>query len=104
MDLLTAEGYDLQFGTVLCVFLSLHPGLTSFQNTLGHYHFTTLLLPILTRTAALPDGPKHVRVINTSSLAHTLVNKIDYETLTDTPKRRTLHTMSLYNQSKLVCN
>ncbi|KAG6328050.1 hypothetical protein ID866_11039, partial [Astraeus odoratus] len=41
VGLLTEDGYDLQFGT----------------NTLGHFYFTKLLLPILISTASSsPDG------------------------------------------------
>ncbi|KAF8595286.1 NAD(P)-binding protein [Ceratobasidium sp. AG-I] len=50
----TADGYDLQFGT----------------NVLGHYFFTTLLLPTLIHTAKnSPLANGHARVINTSSSA-----------------------------------
>ena len=50
MDALTAEGYDMQWGT----------------NVLGHFYFTELLIPVLVAGAKTsPDG--HARVITTSS-------------------------------------
>ncbi|CAE6375417.1 unnamed protein product [Rhizoctonia solani] len=88
----TADGYDLQFGT----------------NVLGHYLFTTLLLPTLIYTAknsSLARG--HVRVINTSSSAvyHAPKGGIIWETLgTDASSAqacKTLGTHKLYYQSKL---
>ncbi|CAE6432603.1 hypothetical protein ACGC1H_006779 [Rhizoctonia solani] len=61
----TAQGYDLQFGT----------------NVLGHYLFTTLLLPLLLRAVKSSGAP--VRVINVSSLKHLFAPKggIDYDSL-----------------------
>lgn len=55
LNLLTREGYDLQFGT----------------NALGPYYFTKLLIPILSDTAANSDNHE-ARIITTSSLSHTL--------------------------------
>ncbi|KAG8699821.1 hypothetical protein FRC09_006358 [Ceratobasidium sp. 395] len=51
VELKTVDGYDLQFGT----------------NVLGHYLFTTLLLPTLIHTAQI-NGT--ARIVNTSSGAH----------------------------------
>ncbi|KAG8791526.1 hypothetical protein FRC12_008952 [Ceratobasidium sp. 428] len=54
VDEKTLDGYDLQFGT----------------NVLGHYFFTTLLLPTLVHTAKnSPAADGQVRVVNTSSAA-----------------------------------
>ena len=62
---------------------------------------TTLLLPTLLSTARLsPDGT--VRVINTSSSGHTIVENIDFNTLKDGPARRKMTSTNLYGQSKLV--
>ncbi|KAJ7209097.1 NAD-P-binding protein [Mycena rebaudengoi] len=83
-DQLTAQGYDLQFGT----------------NVIGHFYLTKLLLPVLLETAkSSPDGK--ARVVNTSSFAHTMVGGIDYDTLRDSPQRRKIGSQILYNQSKL---
>ncbi|KAF9039407.1 hypothetical protein BDP27DRAFT_1244880, partial [Rhodocollybia butyracea] len=74
-DMLTSQGYDLQFGV----------------NTLGrpfrHFYFTTLLLPILTSTAqTTPD--KKVRVVHVSSYAHHFYAKLDFNSFKDGPARR----------------
>lgn len=88
MDMFTADGYDLTFGT----------------NTLGPFYLTTLLLPILTATAASsPD--KHVRVINTSSSGIYINFKeiINFNSLKgESPDRKRLGTQGMYNQSKSV--
>lgn len=68
VELKSADGYDLQFGT----------------NVLGPYLFTTLLLPVLihtARTSSLANGT--ARVVNTSSGVHWTAPRggIDYTTL-----------------------
>ncbi|KZP27446.1 NAD(P)-binding protein [Athelia psychrophila] len=79
---LTADGYDLQFGT----------------NVLGHFYFTKLLLPaLLAGTKTSDDG--HVRVVNTSSLGHLLAG-LDFNTFKDSPARKKAGTQNLYAQSK----
>ncbi|KAJ7153072.1 NAD(P)-binding protein [Mycena crocata] len=85
IEQLTAQKFDLQFGT----------------NVLGHFYFTRLLLPTLLATAA---SKGLARVINTSSLSAEmsgLKNGINFNTVTDTPERRKTPTNSLYAQSKL---
>ncbi|KAF8810940.1 hypothetical protein BYT27DRAFT_7208949 [Phlegmacium glaucopus] len=55
VEQVTAQGYDLQFGT----------------NVLGHSYFTKLLLPTLLAAAKIsPDGK--ARIVNTSLLGHSL--------------------------------
>ncbi|KIL55063.1 hypothetical protein M378DRAFT_91451 [Amanita muscaria Koide BX008] len=78
---LTAQGYDAQFGT----------------NVLGHFYLTKLLLPTLSSTSKNP-GQK-VRIVNMSSLGH-MSHPLDFETFTDTPKRRKRSPWYLYCQSK----
>ncbi|KAG9104133.1 hypothetical protein FRC07_009842 [Ceratobasidium sp. 392] len=85
IEMKTARGYDIQFGT----------------NVLGHYLFTILLLPVLTR----PRG--HARVVNVSSSVHWLAPKggVDYSTLIPNDvdseaRRRKVGTQRLYAQSK----
>ncbi|KAG1751095.1 hypothetical protein EDB19DRAFT_1675262 [Suillus lakei] len=81
-DWLTADGYDLQFGT----------------NVLGHFYFTKLLLPTLIATAkSAPDGK--ARVITTSSSAHFLQG-LTFSAFTDSPARKKMSTSELYGQSK----
>ncbi|KZO92793.1 NAD-binding protein [Calocera viscosa TUFC12733] len=86
MDQVTAQGYDMQFGT----------------NVLGHAYLTMLLLPLLVETAAhSPAGA--VRVVSDSSIYHTLAGRggIRYDTLLDGPvRRKKLSTAAAYAQSK----
>ncbi|KZP27444.1 NAD(P)-binding protein [Athelia psychrophila] len=82
VEQLTADGYDLQFGT----------------NVLGHFYFTKLLLPtLLAGTKTSGDG--HVRVVNTSSIAHIFAG-LDFNTFKDGPARLKAGTEKLYMQSK----
>lgn len=68
-------------------------------NVIGHYFFTTLLLPAL--EAASATGAK-ARVVNTSSYASFMVNSIPYDAAKDGPARRKLSGTDLYWISKLV--
>ncbi|KAH7882119.1 hypothetical protein F5I97DRAFT_1939585 [Phlebopus sp. FC_14] len=82
VELLTDDGYDLQFGT----------------NVLGHFYFTKLLLPLLLSTAeSAPAGT--VRIVNTSSNGH-LMGGLRFNTFKDSPARQKTHTARLYGQSK----
>ncbi|KAH9859027.1 NAD-P-binding protein [Lenzites betulinus] len=82
---LTADGYDLQFGT----------------NVLGHFYLTQLLMPVLLSGAShSPEG--RVRVINTSSIAHASVSGIDFDTLKEHAKRKKSGTQKLHFQSKFA--
>ncbi|KAJ7457986.1 NAD(P)-binding protein [Mycena galericulata] len=81
--LLTHEGYDLQFGV----------------NVLGHFYLTQLLLPCL--IAGAKSSPDHVaRAVNTSSQTHIVVDKVNFDALTDTPTRSKMSPDDLYAQSK----
>ncbi|KAK7441535.1 short-chain alcohol dehydrogenase [Stygiomarasmius scandens] len=82
IDELTAQGYDLQFGT----------------NVLGHFYLTKLLLPILLSTAQATEAP--VRVINTASVGHSMFPKLDFNTFRDGKARRRLWANQIYGQSK----
>ncbi|KAI0745540.1 NAD(P)-binding protein [Earliella scabrosa] len=82
VEQLTVDGYDLQFGT----------------NVLGHFYLTQLLIPVLLSGA--PD--QRARVINTSSMGHTSVSGIDFDTLKEHGKRKKLGTQKLYFQSKFA--
>ncbi|KAJ3501076.1 hypothetical protein NLJ89_g9504 [Agrocybe chaxingu] len=84
VDLLTAQNYDLQFGT----------------NVLGPFYFTKLLIPaLLAGVKSSPDGT--ARIVNTSSSAAYSASNIDFNTLKDTPRRRKMSAWTLYCQSKL---
>ncbi|KAG8894591.1 hypothetical protein FRC00_008691, partial [Tulasnella sp. 408] len=82
IDELTADGYDLQWGT----------------NTLGHAHFTLCLIPALLEGAKTSADGK-ARVVNVSSDA-AYGSGINWDTLRDGPERRKLSPLSLYFQSK----
>ncbi|KAL4971079.1 short-chain dehydrogenase/reductase [Aspergillus stella-maris] len=81
---LTKDGYELQFGT----------------NYLGHILLAKLLLPLLQKTATLPNAD--VRLINMTSRAHNLAPKegIKYDTLRTTAEN--LGPYGRYGQSKLA--
>jgi len=82
---ITVQGYDSQFGV----------------NALAPFYFTHLLLPALRAGAkSSPDGKS--RVIHTSSYAGRFVDKIEYNTLLDTPARKKAFEYVLYSQSKLA--
>jgi NAD(P)-dependent dehydrogenase (short-subunit alcohol dehydrogenase family) len=84
IDQLTAQGYDLQFGT----------------NVLGHFYLTKLLLPTLIAGAqSSPDGK--ARIVNTSSFASRVAGTVDFNTLKDTAVRKKKGTQGMYTQSKL---
>ena len=84
MDALTAEGYDMQWGT----------------NVLGHFYLTELLLPAL-EAGARSSADGHARIITTaSSGAYTA--KICFEAFRDSATRRKIGDMHLYSMSKLV--
>lgn len=88
---LTADGYEIQFGT----------------NHVGHALLTKLLLPVLQKTAAAAAAaaahPPDVRVVVLSSGAHrwTSVQGIDFDALraAETPG---VSTTARYGQSKLA--
>jgi len=86
VEMVTAQGYDLQFGT----------------NVLGHYLLTNLLLPMIESTAKETGHPG--RVVEVSSIMHILSGNpiIHFETLKDGPARRGMRTDALYSQSKSV--
>lgn len=103
---ITAQGYDLQFGTnvlgaIYCSYVSQLPQLIERSYFAGHFYFTKLLLPaLLAGSKSSPDG--WARVVNTSSAMAGLGKKINFKTLTDTPERKKKIAWQLYGQSKLV--
>jgi len=84
VDQLTADGYDLQFGT----------------NVIGHFLLTMELLPLL-EAGAKSSSDGTARVVNTSS-SGSLGYTINWDALKDTPKRKKLGTGLLYFQSKFA--
>jgi retinol dehydrogenase-12 len=84
IDQLTAQNFDLQFGT----------------NVLGHLLFIRLLYPLLVSTTT-PADPS--RVVWVSSSAQYYVSPpIKYDWITDTEARKKQALWSLYNQSKFA--
>ncbi|KAF9479836.1 NAD(P)-binding protein [Pholiota conissans] len=84
IEQLTAQGYDLQFGT----------------NVIGHFYFTKLLIPLLVAGAkSSPDGK--ARVVNTSSSGSLFTKTIRFDALRDTAARKKAGTQEMYFQSKL---
>lgn len=81
---MTEEGLELQWGT----------------NGVGHYCFTQGLLPTLKKTAAV-SKPGEVRIITTSSSAHTLAPKGGVNLL-DQFGGGSATPMQTYGQSKLL--
>ena len=87
IEMTTADGFDLQFGT----------------NVLGHFVFTTELIPALLEGAqSSPD--RKARVVNTSSIAHEFVNNLNWDSFADASARKKLGTRMMYAQSKFVSN
>ncbi|RDX45771.1 NAD(P)-binding protein [Lentinus brumalis] len=84
VDLVTKDGYDMQFGT----------------NVGGHFYLTKLLLPLMIASAKTSPDRK-ARVINTS-MGHSFVSGFDFDTIRDGPKRIKAGTMKLYSQSKFA--
>ncbi|TFK84294.1 NAD(P)-binding protein [Polyporus arcularius HHB13444] len=84
MNLVTKDGYDLQFGT----------------NCIGHWYFTELVMPaLLAGVATSPDH--HARVVTTSSSAAYLASGFNFDLFKDGPQRRKASSNEMYAQSKL---
>ncbi|THU86675.1 NAD(P)-binding protein [Dendrothele bispora CBS 962.96] len=79
---ITADGFDLQFGT----------------NVLGHFLLTRLLLPLLIAGASSQRCPS--RIVNSSSSSQMFVDTVDFNSLRDGPARRKMGSFKLYMQSK----
>jgi len=82
VEMLTKDGYDLQFGT----------------NVIGHFLFTRELIPAL-EAAAITSPDKTARIVNTASAA-SLFYTLSFDTFKDTPARKKLFKELLYAQSK----
>ncbi|KAJ7751746.1 NAD(P)-binding protein [Mycena maculata] len=80
-DMLTAQNYDLQFGT----------------NVMGHFFLTELLIPAFTKSYEETKVP--ARIINTTSVGHQFApgDGMDFVSLKDGPERDA----RLYGESKI---
>ena len=104
IDMLTADDYDLQFGTnvlgafpVVCAVRYLKPDLPST----GPFYFTKLLLPALTETAKnTPE--RQVRIVSEASIMRHYVHTIRFDTLRPGKPRNRAGSNELYCQSKFV--
>ena len=84
IEQVTAQGYDMQFGT----------------NVLGHFLLIKLLYPVLTASSS---PASRSRLVWTSSSVQFLFNApIKYDTLKDGPARAALGTQQLYCESKFA--
>jgi retinol dehydrogenase 12 len=88
-DLLTAQNYDLQFGT----------------NVIGHYFLSKLLIPLMEATAATLPPTDPVRLIELTSDGHLSnankgVELINYDSIIPGKTRDGTGSMQLYFQSK----
>ncbi|KAF7360538.1 Short-chain dehydrogenase/reductase family protein [Mycena venus] len=91
VEMLTAQGHDLQFGT----------------NVIGHFFLTELLLPALTKSHQ--ETNVRARILNTSSIGHQMApgNGIDFVSLKGGPERdawikeKRNHHRRLYGESKM---
>jgi len=83
IEQLTADGYDLQFGT----------------NVVGHYLLTKRLLPLLI-TGAQSSPDNKARVVNTSSSAQMFTDTIDFVAIKDVSASKKLGSDKMYMQSK----
>ncbi|KAJ4391070.1 hypothetical protein N0V93_004684 [Gnomoniopsis smithogilvyi] len=81
---LTADGYELQFGT----------------NHVGHALFTKLLAPVLDKTASEPSADVRVVVLSSAAVAFTPAGGILFDTLKTT--QESIGTWDRYGQSKLA--
>ncbi|THH15428.1 hypothetical protein EUX98_g9467, partial [Antrodiella citrinella] len=83
INMVTADGYDLQFGT----------------NVVGHFYFGELLMPaLLAGKETSPDG--HARIITTASGAAYLAGPLNWDVFVDGPARVGFGISKLYYQSK----
>lgn len=101
--LVTADGYDMQFGTnAIGTFSSFNFNLPLSYSP-GHYYFTIQLLPALLAAAQSPSNPdKKARVVTVTSFSHYMSPKFDFDAIKDGPKRKKYGAMDLYGLSKLV--
>jgi retinol dehydrogenase-12 len=98
-ELLTKDGYDLQFGTNVIVSTPVRMHSASAHHLQGHFLLMRLLLPALTAaSASAPTDPARV-VVTSSSSAY--AGALRWDTFRAGAARDKRSTQDLYNQSKL---
>jgi hypothetical protein len=70
--------------------------------SIGHWLFTTLLLPALFAATEVSPTREKARVVNVSSSASYLTAELDFDAFEDGPQRRKYGIWELYNKSKFV--
>lgn len=80
----TAEGYEIQFGT----------------NHVGHFLLTKLLLPLLEKTAAAPTGDARIVILSSIGYRMRPAGGVNYTTVKGTAP--TINTFARYGQSKIA--
>lgn len=85
IEQLTADGYDLQFGT----------------NVIGHYVLTKRLLPLLIAGAQSSKDNK-ARIVNMSSSGQLFTDTIDFVAIKDVSASKKLGSGKMYMHSKFV--
>lgn len=80
----TAEGYEIQFGT----------------NHVGHFLLTKLLLPLLEKTAAAPNGDARIVILSSMGYRMRPAGGVNYTTVKGTAP--TINTFARYGQSKIA--
>src|SRR6266404_242600 len=104
----TAQQYDLQFGTNVIGMLPVAVGLVVVQylptdcRCVGPYVFTRSLLPAL--FAATDASPSHekARIVTVSSSANYFSKGVDFDAIADGPGRKKCNDWELYVNSKFV--
>jgi hypothetical protein len=72
------------------------------QRFVGHWLFTSLLLPALIAATDASPTQEKARIVTVSSSANYLTKGLDFEAFGDGPKRRQYNIWELYNKSKFV--
>jgi retinol dehydrogenase-12 len=101
-DMLTKDGYDLQWGTNVVVSrlrISAWKVTDNSSISQGHWLLTDLLVPALEQ-GALSSNDKHSRVVHTSASAVYLNPNIFFDTFVPGPARNKKTKYDLYSQSK----
>ena len=105
-DQVTAQKYDLQFGTNVIgnetCSIRFSWGAKLVFPYVGPWLFTKLLLPALFAATDASSTHEKARIVTVSSSANYLTNGIDFDAIADGPARLKYGEWELYNKSKFV--